>query len=46
MKLLSIFAVIVVAAVVGHIVSIVSYNSREYVAQGASPVPTESLTCC
>ena len=37
MKLLSIFAVIVVAAVVGHIVSIVSYNSREYVAQGASP---------
>ena len=37
MKLLSVFAVIVLTAVVGHIVSIVSYNNREHVTQGASP---------
>ena len=35
MKLLSVFAIIVVTAVVGHIVSIISYNSREHMTQGA-----------
>ena len=35
MKLLSIFAIIVVTAVVGHIVSIISYNNREHMVRGA-----------
>lgn len=35
-KLLSVVAVIVVAAVVGHIVSIASYNGREHITKGAS----------
>ncbi|MBQ1613805.1 MAG: hypothetical protein II089_04050, partial [Selenomonas sp.] len=34
-KLLSVFAIIVLTAVVGHIVSIASYNSRAYITQGA-----------
>ena len=34
-KLLSVFAIIVLTAVVGHIVSISSYNSRVHITQGA-----------
>lgn len=35
MKLLSIFAVILLTAVMGHIASILSYNSREHMTRGA-----------